>query len=366
MKIGIDGNSLTREFQHGTRRYTEELLKNLAKIDTNNKYVIFAAKKVSIPKKKNFVLRIIPKYPILKRQFFLPRMIAKEKIDVFHNIDPYGPIFLKKPVMVTTVHDLNLAVVYPTFRSFRYFAKRLYSEITRYFVFTNTDKFIAVSKSTRSELAGFIAGERLKRDCRVIYEAPSKIFFLGNKNNQKQKYFLCMADFSPRKNIHAVFDAFLKLPDNLQTQYKLYVIVSTYSEGLVIKKVTSELGLLDKTVFFISPSDKKIVGLYRSATAFLYPSLYEGFGLPVLEAMAAGTLVITSNRGSTREVAGKAAIFVDPKSPSQLSMAMLTAIKNKPKIREIISRGYKRAKQFSWSEIAKRTLSVYQSALGHT
>ena len=141
MRIGIDGNSLTRPFQHGIRRYLEELLKNIAKIDKKNFYVIFANKIVPIPIQNNFKLVVIPKFPVLKRQLFLPMAVSRERLDIFHNIDSYGSIFLKAPHIITTVHDMNLGIVYPTFRNLKYFSKRVYSEILRFFTFRNLRNF---------------------------------------------------------------------------------------------------------------------------------------------------------------------------------------------------------------------------------
>jgi len=361
MKIGIDGNSLTKDFQHGTRRYLEELLKYLALLDKENKYYIFASKKVTIPKQNNFKLKLIPSFPILKRQLFLPIMVNKEKIDVFHNIDPYGPIFLCKAKIVTTVHDLNLDTIYPTFRNIRYLTKYLYSKIVRHNVFKNSDKFITVSKSTMHELSGYVDRNRLKGNSRVVYEAPSDIFSTLKKNKQKERYFLCIGDFSPRKNIEIVFKAFSVLPSSLN-EYKLSIIVSTKEEAIRFKSFANKYSLSKRTKIYTSPPDTKVVKLYRFATAFLYTSLYEGFGLPILEAMACGCPVITSNYGAMKEIAGEAAVLVNPRSTQMISGAMYKIMKGRAVTQKaLIENGYKRTEKFSWKETAKLTINTYKS-----
>jgi glycosyltransferase involved in cell wall biosynthesis/outer membrane protein assembly factor BamB len=362
MIIGIDANPLTRPFQHGIRRYLEALLDNIAKLDKTNLYVIFASKKVSIPNNKNFKLVIIPKFPILKRQLFLPVMALKNKIDVFHNIDSYGPAMLDIPAMVTTVHDMKLGKVYPTFSSIKYFTKRYYSEILRYFTFKNTDHFISVSKSASNDLNTIIRKLNLTRHNKLIYEAPSDGFRHVGLVRNKRKYFLCMVDFSPRKNFETTVRSFILFQSKTSIKYNLYVIVSSLEELKNINKITEKFHLEESVRFFVSPSDQKVSNLYRFATGLIYISLYEGFGLPILEAMSVGCPVITSNLGATKEVAGNAAILVNPRSVQLVSRAMLKLTKFKSFRENIIKKGTKRASEFNLVDMAKRTIEVYKAA----
>lgn len=173
MKIGLYIDAITRPFQHGIRRYAEELLIGLASVDKENAYVLFASKKIKIPEQKNFKLIILPNIPIIKHQIFLSFAVWRQKVDVFHNIEPYGPILLKHPNIVTTIHDLDLKSVYPTFSNIKYFLKRFYSEITRYFVFKHSKTFIAVSQNTRVDLKKYLNKNRMQKNVSVIYEASS-------------------------------------------------------------------------------------------------------------------------------------------------------------------------------------------------
>jgi glycosyltransferase involved in cell wall biosynthesis/outer membrane protein assembly factor BamB len=361
MKIGIDGNSLTRPFQNGTRRYSDELLKNIAKIDKNNQYIIFANTKVSIPQQANFKLVVLPRSPILKHQLFLPIAASKENLDIFHNIDSYGSIFLKVPHIVTTVHDINLGTVYPTFRNLKYFSKRIYSEILRFFTFRNTDMFISVSKSTDHELKKYLKEHSLNKRSVVVYEATPNVFRKPTHLLAKKRYFLCMGDFSPRKNLEQIFAAFIHFQKHSQVSYELYVVVSTKEESINIKKTIHKYNLSHFVKVFVSPSDSTILNLYSHAMAFLYPSLYEGFGLPILEAMSAGCPVITSKYGATEEIAGGAAALVNPRSAKSICKAMHKIAKNKTNRNSLIENGYKRAKKFSWRETALKTINSYRN-----
>lgn len=361
MIIGIDANALTRPFQHGIRRYLEDLIKGISEIDNKNTYIFFSSKKINIPKKKNFRLIIIPKFPVLKRQLFLPLEVNKAKVDVFHNIDSFGPIFLRKPFIVTTVHDMNLGSVYPTFRNVKFFSKRIYSWILRLYTFRNTDRFISVSNATSKELNKYVKKYKLKGKTSVVHEAPSEAFKHNFKNTKDREYFLCMADFSPRKNFESVLKSFLIFQKSTPTRYKLYVVVSTKEESTRISKIVKSVNLKTSIKIFVAPTDKTIVNLYRFATAFIYVSLYEGFGLPILEAMSVGCPVITSNFGATKETAGGAAILVNPRSIQFIAKAMLKFIRRETLRVKMIKRGARRANEFDIKNMASRTIRIYEA-----
>ena len=170
-----------------------------------------------------------------------------------------------------------------------------------------------------------------------------------------------MADFSPRKNFENVLKAFSKFQDLVSTKYQLYVIVSTKEESIRILRLAQKADIKKYVKVFISPTDKTVIHLYRHATAFIYISLYEGFGLPILEAMSVGCPVITSNFGATKEVAGSAAILVNPRSILYIAKAMLEFTK-RPSLREkMILKGIERAGQFSIRSMAMKTVGVYET-----
>lgn len=359
MKIGIDGVALTNPFPYGVKHYAQELINALARIDKKNQYVIFSPKKIKIPKSKNFKLAVIPSFPFFKRQMILGRFVKKEKLDVFHYLEPYGSIFFNSPNIITTINDVNLDIIYPKNRSFLYYAKRYYSEITRHFVARYTQHFITISNFTASELKTFLKKNHLK-DKRVttVYDAPSKDY--KRLFVQKENYFLCMGDFSPRKNIETVFKAYSLLSRDVRSKYYICVVVSTKKEALRFKESVTILGIADRVKFEIGITNKRLCELYNKAQVFLYPSLYEGFGLPILEAMACGCPVITSKFGAMKEIAGGAALLVDSRNTGEICNSMIRTVQSKTLQNKLIKLGFVQARKFSWEETARQTLSIYK------
>ncbi len=361
MKIGIDANSLTRDFNNGTKRYAMELISSLAQIDKKNSYVLFASEKIKIPSQKNFKQVTLPRYPIFKRQIVLPLLIKNEKLDIFHNLDPFGPVLLRHNKMITTVHDLDLSVVYPTYLSIGYFFKRCYSEISKYFTLINSKVLVFDSKSIMIDFKHFYPRFFYKKTVRLVSLAQSSFFKLSKLNKNPKEYFLCMGDFSPRKNIETVFKSYLLLNSKYKNSYKLYLITSTSKEAKRFKEMAKKYLITSHLKIFIAPTDVEVRSLYQSAICFIYPSTYEGFGLPILEAMACGCPVITSNYGAMKEVSGGAGVLVDAKDPVNISNSMLGLIENSKLRKKLVMLGLNRAKKFSWNKTAKQTLYVYKS-----
>jgi len=220
MKIGIDGVPLTIPFPCGTKHYSEQLLDKLAKIDKRNEYLIFASERAEVPNQNNFRLIKIPSFiPVLKRQLFLAYFAKKEKVDVFHYLEPYGAIFFRHPNIVTTVHDLNLGKTYP-FLS-KYAINKFYCKTTRSAVFANTKAFITVSKEIKKELSTFLKRLDKKVEIHVIHNAVNNRFKLLPRSKKRGKYFLGMGDFAPRKNVPRVIETYSLLPDKIRDEFGL-------------------------------------------------------------------------------------------------------------------------------------------------
>lgn len=359
MKIGIDGTPLTILSPRGTKHYAEQLITHLAKIDKKNEYIVFASKIVPIPNQKNFkFVRISSFLPVLKRQLFLAFYARREKIEVFHYLEPFGAIFFKNNRIVTTIHDLNLNKTYPWLS--KYFLTRLYCEAIRLGVINNSKVFITDTYAIAEELKDFLysSNKRVK-----IYTIPLSYdirFTPEKKSNLKQKHFLCMGDFTIRKNISGVLKAYSLLPQRIRRQFKLKVIVNNALVKYKFISYIKSLNLDSYVEILEAVSLSRLIALYRGALAFLYPSFYEGFGIPILEAMACGCPVITSSHGAMKEVAGEAAYLVDPKSVRAIATAMQRIAKDKKLAKELKDKGLKRAKAFSWRETAKKTLKVYE------
>ena len=360
MKIALDGTPLTIPFPCGTKHYARQLIWYLAKIDKINTYYIFASKPIEIPSQDNFKFVKIPSIiPVLKRQLFLPFIASRMKLDVFHYLEPYGSIFFKHPRIVTTIHDLDLSYTYPLIS--KYFLTRLYCEITRNNVLKKTSAFITVSETVAKKLKNRLSGSKKNTPVHTLFQGVDDAFrVLKLPRVKKRESFLCMGDFAPRKNIKNIIHAYSLLPERVKTEHDLVIVASTHfakKNFVSFAKIYNE----EKRIRILVAVPKgKLIRLYNTAAAFLYPSLYEGFGIPILEAFACACPVITSDYGAMKEVAGKAAILVNPKSAKQISSSMIRIIEDNKLRCILIKRGLKRAEFFSWEKTAVNTLKIYE------
>ena len=369
MKIGIDISQIV--YGTGVSRYTVELVRNLARIDKKNQYVLFFSslrREVAsnqLPTTSNFKLKKF-KFPPTFLEFLWNRLhvVNIEKflgdVDVFHSWDWYQPP--TKAKKVTTVHDvsfLHYPEVFPK-RTIRTQTNRLY------WVKKEVDLVIADSKATKNDLVELLGFDEKK--IKVIYlgvsdswkEKPvniNKLKVIKKKYKIKGEYILSVGTLEPRKNIKTVIKAFNELK---KPNLKL-VLVGKLGWGGDIKKITEKIDSGVVVTGFIP--DEDLAPLYQGAHCFVYPSLYEGFGLPVLEAMASGTPVITSNVSSLLEIAGEAALLVDPKKTSEITKAMKKIIESKSLAKNLSDKGKRQAAKFTWEKTAQQTLTAYKQLI---
>jgi glycosyltransferase involved in cell wall biosynthesis len=228
-------------------------------------------------------------------------------------------------------------------------------------------RIICVSQATRRDLleATGVADDKV----RVVPEAPDPRFLLPpppaeappGTGGAGRPYLLCVGTIEPRKNLPAVFRALARLPQRERPE--LRVVGAPGLDATAIQALPARLGLNGDVRFLGPRPTDELVALYAGALALVYPSLLEGFGLPVLEAMGAGAPVIASNRSSVPEVAGDAAILVDPEDDRSIAAA-LQRVTTSPALRDDLrARGRARVTQFSWDKAARRTLDVFAEAL---
>lgn len=356
MKIGIDGLALTIPNPCGTKLYAEQLLKALALIDKKNQYIIFSKKEIQIPIQRNFSLTKIPtKIPILKRQFFLAYMAKKANVDVFHFLEPVGALFNNGLKIVTTVHDLNLNYTYPFNK---YLLKRLYCEFFRWFTLKNSNQIITDTNYISQELEKYFTKCGWSKKIATIHLGCQNIF--QTQSISRKSFFLARGDHAPRKNVDRIIEAYSLLPEYVKNRYRLKVIASTKSAKRNFLEFSRYFDVKARVEVIDSVNEEELVRLYNRAICYVYPSLYEGFGLPILEAMACSCPVITSNYGAMKEVAGGAAYLVNPESTQQISKAMLELHSNNGFRKVFINAGLKRKNFFSWNKTAMETLRTYR------
>ncbi|MBU1626489.1 glycosyltransferase family 4 protein, partial [bacterium] len=351
----------------GIDRYVCNLVKNLAEIDIENKYTILVQNDIlhrSISN-ANFELKYTQiKWLSPQEQVRLPLLLKKIRPDVFHAPSFVAPWF---PVCKTilTIHDL-IHLLFPEHYGlkqriyYKFFIKRLIS---------SAFKVITDSISTRNDLVAHYGIDQAK--IKVIYLAADSIFRplpevdridrFKKTNGLPEKFILYVGNRKKHKNVRTLFEAFRIFKKNDQAGYSL-VISGTKDESTI--KQAKDLGIEDWLVYAGDVKDEALPLLYNAACLFVFPSLYEGFGFPPLEAMACGIPVIASNASSLPEVVGEAGITINPCDVNALSRAISKVLASKELQKNMRQMALDRAKMFSWAKCAKETLAVYKQIEG--
>ncbi|HSX49217.1 MAG TPA: glycosyltransferase family 1 protein [Candidatus Saccharimonadales bacterium] len=346
MKIGIDISQII--YGTGVSHYTRELVGRLLQMDGGDQYILFGGSLRRQAELKKYTEKVFPISPtfadLIWNRFHvlgIERLIGK--VDVFHSSDWSQPP--SSAFKVTTVHDLA-AIKFPDE------TPRKVIEVHRrrlYWVVREADRIIVPTNAVKEDLMQIGADEKR---IRVIYEGVSEIFKKRDKESVsavKRKFgihedYIMMVGVGLRKNTKNVIEAFQKTKD-----VRKLVIVGG-------KKIDSDIRGVVYTGYV---SDDDLVSLYSGARALVYPSLYEGYGLPILQAFACELPVVTSNTGSMKEVAGDAAVLVNPNDVSSITEGINKALIG-PK--GLIKKGIKRVSDFSWDTCAKETLKVYKES----
>ncbi len=376
MRIGINARYL-QNTRTGIEQQIYHILLHLKMLDRNNEYVLFlnSNKKVSVDIVDLGFRYEVSRFPttnqILKiawQHLYLPCRIKNLRIDVFHEINFIAPFFKQCPTVIT-VHDLAFKFVSDSFT----LRNRLYIEQLMKRSIDTSDRVIAVSECTKKDI---MLNYKIKEQkVKVIYPGIDESFHpitdLKEKisNLVKAKYgitrnfILTVSLISPRKNLINLIRAFTRLKKKGAIDHQLVIVGK---KGWLFKEVFEEAATSNykKDIIFCGfvPQDD-LVMLYNAADVFTYPSLYEGFGLPLLEAMACGCPVVTSNLSSIPEVCSDAALLVDPHDPAGLADAIFRILADSCLKKSLVEKGRMRASAFSWRRTAEETMRLYNSLI---
>ncbi len=365
MRIGINGRFLMTK-QTGVQRAAFNMVSSLVKIDRTNEYILFTGNQelektdwdypnvtvVSSDLRQGETLR-----NVIWEQTTLPKLAKKHKVDILHSPANMAPLFYHGKSLVH-IHDLCF-IVNPQWYSFsfrnwyRFVIPRIVKKATK--VITN-------SNNSRNDLLQYcpLSVEEIV----MIYWAVDDSFLRRaleehkNIDRPRDNYILYVGSLEPRKNIKMLVDAYIlfrKKHPEIKTKLVLIggesplfanftLAIKDFKDDVILK------GFVDEAV---------LPEYYRKANMVVYPSLYEGFGLPPLEAMASGTPVITSRSSSLPEVVGNAALTVEPSDITQLYQAMLQLMTDTSLRKNLIMEGYKRVCSFSWYRVAREILATY-------
>jgi glycosyltransferase involved in cell wall biosynthesis len=295
-------------------------------------------------------------------------MLRKEKIDLFHGAMAVLPVLSGIP-SVLTIHDLALELFPETMHWKNWLPLKLFMKASA----RKADRIIAVSENTKKDLIKFygIMPEQVK----VIYLGVDKNFSFVKKENDdgvlrrynlKPGYILNVGTLEPRKNIVRLLEAYRLIAADLSRAPQLVIAGGKGWLSEDINKRIDSLGLKAKVILTGYVPDDDLPSLYRGAALFVYPSLYEGFGLPPLEAMASGVPVVSSNTSAIPEVVGKAGLLVDPCRTDEIARAVIMALEDVGLRDRMKNEGLKRSGRFSWENTAKKTIALYEEVLRGT
>ncbi len=374
LKIVIDARMYGLEHA-GSGRYILNLIKQIEKIDKKNNYFILLRKKYYRKmkfKNKRFkkILVDIPHYSF-KEQLFLPGVLRKLKPDLVHFPQFNVPIFWQGKYVIT-IHDLikhqSRGMRTTTKQAPLYWFKYLAYQVNIFSAVKRAQKIIIPSRWWKKELMKIYhlkpekimvtyegAGEFLNKKPSISSAAALKKYGIS------KPFIIYTGSLYPHKNVLRLVEAIIRLNEEGK---RLFLVIACARSVFLkrFKKEIEKIKGLDFVVLAGFVPDEELIALYQEAEAFVTPSLLEGFGLPGLEAMAAGLPVISSNVSCLPEIYGQAAVYFDPLDVNDIVKKIEDLVGNEKKRQILIQKGFEQVKKYSWKEMAKQTLKVYESA----
>jgi glycosyltransferase involved in cell wall biosynthesis len=371
VRIAIDARKL-RDYGIGT--YIRNLVRHLARIDRSTEYVLIVQPAdIEIPSELGDNFRAVPDWSrsySVREQLTVPLDLRREKIDLFH-----APHYVLPPLTpcksVVTIHDC-IHLRFP-----QYLPNRLayvYARSSMWVATHRAARVMTVSETSKRDILRYFHVPDSKID--VIYNAiderllqppaEEEIAQVQERYQLNDPFVLYAGNIKPHKNLERLIEAFNVVRRGALENVKLLIIGDEISKYAALRRAVQRHKLHKHVRFFGFVTDKTLASLYRLASVFVFPSLYEGFGLPPLEAMAAGTPVITSNVSSLPEVVGDAALLIDPYEPDEIAAAMRRVL-TEPGLRDDLrARGLARVQQFSWDRSIHRVREIYGEVLNES
>ena len=367
MRIAIDGSAIPRQMA-GAGVYTYQLARALAGLETEHEFVVFARRDLFNDLPNLEVIDIEPRHPAVRlawEQVVLPFLLRRHQVDLIHSTHHHTPAIVGPGVSrVVTFNDVTFLLLperYPRLR-------RSYMEAVTRVAARVADAIITPSAAVRTDVVTKLSPGS---DVTVVPDAAgpqygpaaeSEVNRVRELYDIQGPYVISVSSLEPGKNRTRLIQAF----ERVRTKHPnlLLIIVGQPAWDYVgDQDLVRRLGLEQAVRFTGYVPDEDLPPLYSGAVLLAYPSLYEGFGLPILEAMACGTPVITSDLGATAEVASDAALLVDPLDIERIAAAIERLLSDEQLRDDLRSKGRARASEFSWERTARETLAVYEQSL---
>lgn len=367
MRIGISARGLSAQ-SGGVRSYIEKLIPWLIREDLANEYVIFHAQadlRGSFGNAEDVLVKAV--HPVLWENHALVRALRASSVDLL-----FGPKNLLPRAQppgtrtVVTVHDL----LYFPLRGVEYREYKwldiIYMRVILPRVLQRADQIVAVSQNTRRDLLELFSLQSeivhvVPHGCDEEAVSPEAVKRVRMRHGLRKPYVFYPGSLSPRKNVARAVEAFATIGSDIEHDF----VVTAGKSWLdtEVYRTVRRLGLEDRFHVLGHVNDEEVRALYTGADACVYVSLYEGFGFPVLEAMACGCPVLTSNTSSLPEVAGDAALLVDPRDTKAIAAGLKRLLSDPAAADCYRSRGRERAATFTWRRCARETISVFEAAM---
>jgi glycosyltransferase involved in cell wall biosynthesis len=381
MRIGIDGRFLTHPQRGGFKTYTSHLVLALAEIDQENDYLIYTDRQptTSVPLGPNFTVRIVPEsLPWLgmpwREQVALAAQAKADRLDLFHAPCLTAPLWLSCPLVVT-IHDMiwHFPQQFSNGKSPAGRRKLMgwYYQTMPKWAAQRAALVLTVSQAAK----GSIVDQLGLPEGRIVVthgaasplygpvQDPARLCAVRQRVGLPSDFILALGSADPRKNLSALVRAYAQLPTALQAQHPLGIVwTHRLLEADLLQEIEA-LGIRSHVRFLTGVDDETLALLFNAASLFVFPSRYEGFGLPLLEAMSSGAPVVAADNSSIPEVVGDAALLVSADDVRTIAHGM-TRVLTEPALRNtLIEKGYQRAAAFSWRNCGQETLAAYRRAV---
>ncbi len=370
MKIAVNTLPLL-DNRAGAERYTQNIIRHLIAVDPRNVYYLVlsrinqtyygsemenARNLVWGGNTRNKLIRI------LGEQVYLPRLVRRKGIDLLFSPCNIGPRNPSVP-MVITLFDLHWLRFPELFSPLRLaYLRRALTWSTR-----QAEAVLTISENSKQDLINLLSVPEEKITVTYVGLDPlfreipekSELQDLRRRYGLKDRFILSVGQLHKRKNIPGLLQAFRRLADHSPWNVQLVLAGGEGDGAAEVREAVRPIGR-DRVVFTGCLPDEDLLRFYHAAECLVYPSFYEGFGLPVLEAMACGCPVITSNVSSLPEVAGEAALLIDPYRIETITNALVSLLTNPGLAQTLIQKGFEQARRFTWEAAARKTLDVFE------
>jgi len=368
MNFGFDGKRAANN-ETGLGNYSRALISQLSDLFHQNQYLVYTSKVKQSRQITSFFSdkRIQLKFPdknstsILWRSFGIQKQLQKDRIDIYHGLSNEIPFGMKtgKIKTVVTIHDL---IFFRFPKNYKFIDRQIYNFKSRY-ACENADLIIAISEKTKQDIIEFyqIAPEKIK----VVYQTCDDSFkqqteeefksSVRQKYNLPEKYILNVGTIEPRKNLLLLVQAM----ETVQPDHQLVVVGKSKAYAQLVRSEIKKLGLEDRVIFLKDIPFTDLPAIYQMASVFVYPSFYEGFGIPIIEALYGSIPVVAATGSCLEEAGGPASIYIDPNDAIALANAINSILSRPDLAAEMKEKGLAYVQQFNTAQVAAELMDCY-------